>query len=103
MKTCNTVSEIPEGYVPLSAIRMERSHKNVLRTAVYESRIQGCRLQKTGSRYTAVWINLREGTMYLEEHRRGTVRSKWVSNPPAQQRLNWFQRVWARIACALAR
>lgn len=103
MKTYNNVSEIPEGYVPLSTIRMERSHKNVLRTAAYEGRIQGCRLQKSGSRYTAIWFNAREGTRYLEEHQRGTVRSKWVSNPPAEPQLNWFQRVWTNVIGRLFR
>lgn len=105
MKTYNTVSEIPEGYVPLSTVRMDRSHKNVLRTAVYEGRVQGCRLHKSGSRYSAVWLNLQEGTLYLQEHRRRTVRSKWIVNPAAQPepQPNWFQRVWAKIIGRLFR
>jgi hypothetical protein len=82
---------------------MERSDKNVLRTAVYEGRVQGCRLQRPDSRYTAVWLNLREGTMYLEQHRRGTVRSKWVVNPAPEPQANWLQRVWAKIVGRLLR
>lgn len=103
MRTYDTVREIPEGYVPLSAVKMGRSDKNVLRTAIYEGRVQGCRVQKANCRYTSIWLNLREGTMYLEEHRRGTVRSKWIVNPAPEPQPNWFQNVWAKIIGRLFR
>ena len=85
--------------MPLSALKFDHQSKNVLRSAIYEGRIQGCGVQRTGYRYSQIWLNPIEAQSYLEVSRRGVVRSKWE---PSKKAPNWFQRVWARIACALA-
>lgn len=101
MKTYNTVSEIPEGYVPLSALKMTRDLKNVLRSAVYEERLSGARVLRPGCRYTSIWVHARDAMLYIDEHENGSIRGNWREfrhpTPEPQPQLNWFQRVWAKI------
>jgi len=103
MNTYQKLSEVPEGFVPLSALKFDNQSKNVLRTAVYEDRIKGCGVQREGYRYSQIWVHPKEALMYLEVSRKGTVRSEWEATAPVETHLNWFQRAWARVACALAR
>jgi hypothetical protein len=100
MKTYQNPNQIPEGFVPLSALKFDSQSKNVLRSALYEGRIQGCGVQRSGYRYSQIWVNPVEAQSYLELSRKRTIRLEWEANRKAP---NWFQRIWMRIACALAR
>lgn len=107
MKTYTTVNEIPEGYVPLSALKMDRNVKNVLRCAVYEDRLSGARVLRPGSRYTSIWVHARDAMLYADEHQNGSIRANWPEfrdqTPQPQPKANWFQRVWAKIVGRLLR
>ena len=102
MNTYQKIEEVPEGFAPLSALKFDHQSKNVLRTAVYEGRIRGCGVQRDGYRYSQIWVHSKEAMMYLEVSRKGVVRSKWEPTSAPKKAPNWFYRVWARIACALA-
>lgn len=100
MKTYQNPNQIPEGFVPLSALKFDSQSKNVLRSALYEGRIQGCGVQRNGYRYSQIWVDPVEAQSYLELSRKRIIRLEWEAN---RKMPNWFQRLWMRIACALAR
>lgn len=99
MKTYTTLSQMPDGYVPVSSLKMQRNLKNVIRCAVYEDRLSGARLLRPGSRYTYIWVHARDALLYADEHTNGNIRRNWPEfrDQTPQPQPNWFQRVWAKV------